>query len=127
MRKRRGERPECADCLIDTIDIYEFYMVKDEVWSYAWRTWRPPPPTLAPLGFELPYPAAAREWMAVGPKRIQASSTAGAQGLEPAGRSFPFPEWLRRPVARPHSVLAARILTGPQVAAVFPLWGGDRR
>jgi hypothetical protein len=57
MRKRRGERPKCADCLIDTFDIDEFYMVTDEVWSYAWRTWRPPPPTLAPLGFELEYVA----------------------------------------------------------------------
>jgi hypothetical protein len=55
MGKRRGERPKCADCLIDTSDIDEFYMVKDEVWSYAWRTSRPPPPTLAPLRFELEY------------------------------------------------------------------------
>ena len=33
MRKRRGERPECADCLIDTLDIDEIYMVTNEVWS----------------------------------------------------------------------------------------------
>jgi hypothetical protein len=53
-RKWRGDGAKCADCETDTLEIDEFYGVTNEVWAAAW-TKQPPPPTLAPLGFELAY------------------------------------------------------------------------
>jgi hypothetical protein len=40
-----GSASKCADCLVSTSKIHEYYMVTDEIWSLAWSGWqRPRPP-----------------------------------------------------------------------------------
>ena len=36
MTKRQRFAYRCADCGVDTFAINEWYMVKDELWQYAW-------------------------------------------------------------------------------------------